>query len=248
MTKCIVLTVATAAGVVMLATSATAKDRRNTNEITCPDIPTTNDVDRAREGGASLQIAGFGVNGNKSRTHSVKDVMMREGQFEAWSAASIFAKACQDLRTQYPLDHQRQLQELLKLRDKLLSPVAAQPFEPVPAIIFNVSATGGQHHTTGSKKLFNAPYRQPSANTDDRGVVDAATHSRKRSYAAPTITTICAGNGCIQTDQKMATRVCTVSQSNIFHVSPLQIGNLTISSMPNTIGGSETSCTTSFGF
>lgn len=89
-------------------------------EPECPEMPPTADIDRSRSGDVSLQFGGVGLGGSRSRSRTARDVMMREGGFEAWSAAAVMAHACQVNRRLYRNDPRRQRDEFAALRDRLV--------------------------------------------------------------------------------------------------------------------------------
>ena len=105
-------------GMALAATPASAS--AGNQELDCPAMPTTNDDQHSKEGGLALSIAGFTADGKRSRSHVAGDVMMREGGFAAWSAAVIFAQACQANRIVYRDNPSRQRDELIQLRDRLV--------------------------------------------------------------------------------------------------------------------------------
>lgn len=107
--------------------AATPVFARTKQQPPCPEMPTTNDVERSREGGLSLQLGGFGVSGNRSKSMSRKDVMMREGGFPDWSAAAVLSHACHVYRDLYRGDLARQRDAFAAERERLLGRPAPQP-------------------------------------------------------------------------------------------------------------------------
>jgi hypothetical protein len=99
------------------ATPAFGRER----EIDCPAMPTTNDVEGSRSGGLSFQVGGFGLSGNRARSRSETDVMMRYGGFEDWSAAATLSHSCESNRRLYGNDLRRQRDEFIALRERLLA-------------------------------------------------------------------------------------------------------------------------------
>lgn len=250
MLKYVILLVVTVAGVAIAATPANAKARRDAPENTCPDMPTTNDIERTREGGASLQIAGFGVSGNKSRAHSVKDVMMREGGPEAWTAAAIFSKECHILQKRYPHDPERQVQELLKLRERLLSPIAEQVPEPSPNLVAEVSTPANRRPSAGSATAIEMPVVETVEKlnaSEEYETQGTPAQAPTRSYAMNVGTFPCAGNACAQSNESISTTSCTTAPPTIIRSPSIMVGNMIIGGIETTIAGS-TSCMTTFGF
>lgn len=233
------------------ANPAFAGERKSKSEKNlCPDIPTTNDIERTREGGASLQIAGFGVSGNKSRANSVKDVMMREGGPEAWTAAAIFSKRCHDLQKRYPHDPERQVQELLILRERLLTPIPEQLPEPSPNLATEVSKAPNWQPSAGSQTAIETPVTDTveKLNASDENETQAKPmQAPRRSYAMTVSTFPCAGNACTQSNESISTTSCTTAPPTIIRSPSIMVGNMIIGGIETTIAGS-TSCMTTFGF
>jgi hypothetical protein len=259
---------------VALAAPAEAKRYRDRNEIPCPEMPTTNDVERAREGGASLQFAGFGVAANKSRASSKKDVMMREGGLEAWSAAVIIAHACHNYRKLYPHDPVRQTQEMQKLRENLLSPPAREVAEPPPAIApFDEDSLSAEDKESKIKRLFQTKPDSLKKEVDHSGAVHEL-YKVARSDMATATTGSCAGNACWQQNYQVSDETyengrttdrcgyqgindacdrttnttCTqAAPMTIPAPPPIFVGNMVIVGQPIMLSSSG-SCTTTFGF
>ena len=248
MLKQIILTAAALAGVAIFAIPASAKDRQKTSQTSCPDMPTTNDLEFGREGGISLQVAGFGITGNRSRTRSVKDIMMREGGQEGWSAAIILAYGCQAFREQFPHDRPRQLDEMLKLRGKLLSPRAIEPQEPSKAPApSELVQTINRNDTHVPEPKKHSVSKAPSPDRAEpvpanENYIDLSVHS------VPTSSTICAGNACLQSNQTVSFQMMPSTQ--VVTCLPMILssgGQMVAPSFCSTSGGFTTSMQSSSG-
>jgi len=109
----------------------------------CPAMPPSSDIERSSSGGLSLQVGGFGVGGNRSRSRAEADIMMRQGGFEAWSAAAVMAHSCRVNREVYRNDLIRQRDEFAALRERLLGRQALQSTRNAQAPAANGSTTRG---------------------------------------------------------------------------------------------------------
>lgn len=151
MKRSAIIFVAALAGVAF-ATPAFGRERESQTD--CPDMPTTNDIERSRSGGLSLEVGGFGISGNRSRSRAQADVMMRQGGFEDWSAAAVLSQACQENRRLYPNDPRRRRDEFIALRDRLLArrPPAASHEQQAPAQTADPCSCGGA--ASGSERSW----------------------------------------------------------------------------------------------